>query len=373
MDVITDIRQRLSPVNIVSYSGGKDSSVVLQNVIKAILGTDKQLIIITSDTLMEIPYFNSYLKGSKQRIQDYINTTGINAKMVTVYPELKSSFWVSILGMGYPAAHMGFRWCTGKLKIEPITSYIKQITKEINYTVFVGVRSAESALRARIYKTKNYKPNHYAPILDWTAQDVWECLMGEQCPWGDHTELINVYKYSSDECVYGEKEGVCVGNARYGCWACPLQKSTQLELIGFHTNDASRYNGLREFKNMLVATANTKSYRSRIRRNGTIGCGPFLVSIREKLFSKLKSLGKMTGWQLITSKEEILIKNHWEIDRNIHNVPDDTQPLLFGILPNRPQSYPPPPEMAPPCGLEPQTHGLGSHTASSVTTQKNED
>jgi 3'-phosphoadenosine 5'-phosphosulfate sulfotransferase (PAPS reductase)/FAD synthetase len=74
--IINEIKQQLREVNIVSYSGGKDSSVVLQNVIKSISETDKQLIIVTSDTLMEIPYFNSYLEGARQRIQDYINTSG---------------------------------------------------------------------------------------------------------------------------------------------------------------------------------------------------------------------------------------------------------------------------------------------------------
>jgi len=231
--------------------------------------------------------------------------------------------------MGYPAAHMGFRWCTGKLKIDPIFHYIKQITAGKEFTVFVGVRSAESALRARIYKAKNYRPNHYAPILDWTSHDVWEYLMTEPCPWGDHAELINVYKYSSDECVYGEKGGVCVGNARYGCWACPLQKSTQLELIGYYTNEAARYNALKEFKEILVHTANTMAYRSRIRRNGTVGCGPFLVAIRKKLFTKLKNVEKITGWQLITPEEIELIRAHWTADHEIHNIPDNTQPMLW--------------------------------------------
>ncbi|MFA4904434.1 MAG: phosphoadenosine phosphosulfate reductase family protein, partial [Desulfobaccales bacterium] len=255
--LIEEIHQQLRDINIVSFSGGKDSSVMLQQIIQAIGNSNKKLYIITSDTLMEIPYFKTYLDRTRKLIQNYIQVSHLNAEMIMVYPELTNSFWVSVLGMGYPAAHMGFRWCTGKLKIDPIKNYIKQITTGKQFTVFVGVRSSESALRARIYKKKNYAPNHYAPILDWTAHDVWECLMTEPCPWGDHAELINVYKYSSDECVYGEKAGVCVGNARYGCWACPLQKSTQLELIGFHTNDVKRYNALKDFKEVLVNTANT--------------------------------------------------------------------------------------------------------------------
>ncbi|MFA4903030.1 MAG: hypothetical protein WC600_09815, partial [Desulfobaccales bacterium] len=117
-----------------------------------------------------------------------------------------------------------------------------------------------------------------------------------------------------------------------GCWACPLQKSTQLELIGFHTNDVKRYNALKDFKEVLVNTANTSAYRSRIRRNGTVGCGPFLVEIRKKLFTKLKQVEVLTGWQLITQTEEMIIKTHWLIDQEIHNVPDAKHPMLWGAV-----------------------------------------
>lgn len=329
-NVLNEIRSRLAEINIVSFSGGKDSTVVLQHVVAAMKGeTEKKLIIVNSDTLMEIPYFQDYVDRVKGRLGDYIKQAGINAEVATVHPIIKDSFWVSVLGKGYPAAHMGFRWCTGKLKIEPIVKFTRQAVSGHTFTVFVGVRSAESALRARIYKKKDYKPNHYAPILDWTSHDIWEYLMTEPCPWGDHTELINVYKYSSDECVYGEAQGVCVGNARYGCWPCPLQKVTQLDMIGYHTKDEERYRKLKEYKLLLVGCANQKSYRSRIRRNGDEGTGPFLVEVRQMLLRKLKETEAATGWQLITREEEAHIQDHWLIDQDIHDVPDPTQPMLW--------------------------------------------
>lgn len=330
MSVVDDIRSRLSDINLVSFSGGKDSTVVLQLVIEAIKGNaDKKLYIVNSDTLMEIPYFQSYVDQKKALIAEFLRENRLNGEIITVRPKTKDSFWVSVLGKGYPAAHMGFRWCTGKLKIDPITRFTRQVIKNRTYTVFVGVRRAESALRARIYKHKDYKPNHYAPILDWTSHDVWEYLMTEPCPWGDHADLINVYKYSSDECVYGEAQGVCVGNARYGCWPCPLQKATQLEMVGYHTKEQDRYIKLKDFKQLLVGCANTKSYRSIIRRNGTSGTGPFLVDVRRMLFNALKETENVTGFSLITSEEEILIRDHWATDRNVHNVPDPAQPMLW--------------------------------------------
>jgi len=328
--VVDAIRARLAEVNIASYSGGKDSSVVLQLVLAALQGTEKRLYIVTSDTRMEIPYYQAYVDRVKARIQAYIDANDVNAKLVTVTPQAADSFWTSVLGKGYPAAHMGFRWCSGKIKIEPISKYTAQVTWEKSSMVFVGVRAAESALRARIYQKHDYKPGHYAPILDWSSADVWEFLLTEPCPWGDHSELVEVYRYSSDECVYGEKQGVCIGNARYGCWACPLQKSTQLDMIAMNTSD-DRYRLLKGYKEVLTGMANQRAFRSKIRRNLTQGAGPFLVEIRKRLFADLKKLEQQTGWKLISADEEELIRKHWSVDADIHCNPCDTAPRLWDI------------------------------------------
>lgn len=336
---IQDIRAQLRPINIVSFSGGKDSSATLQLVFNALQGTDKSLVIVTSDTMMEIPFYQEYVDGVRERIRGYIEREGINASLATVRPPAASSFWVSVLGKGYPAAHMGFRWCTGVLKIDPITKFTQKLTAGSDYMVFVGVRRAESELRARIYQKKDYKPNHFAPILDWSTEDVWTYLLTEPCPWGNHEELVKVYRYSSDECVYGEKQAVCIGNARYGCWACPLQKSTQLEMIAHHTND-NRYRLLRAFKDILVNMANQTAFRSRIRRNGEDGAGPFLVEIRKQLYSLLKDLERKTGWALIKPEEELLIFGYWAREKDIHNVPCDEQPMLWTAW-----------DIAPQCGV----------------------
>ncbi len=328
--VISAIRDRLADINFVSFSGGKDSSVVLQLVLAALAGTEKQLYIVTADTRMEIPYYQHYVERVTDRIRAFIVANQIQAKVVTVSPPAKDTFWSAVLGKGYPSAHMGFRWCSGKLKIEPITRFTKSATAGKSSMVFLGVRAAESALRARIYKQQDYKPGHFAPILDWSANDVWEYLLIEPCPWGDHSELVQVYRYSSDECVYGEKQGVCVGNARYGCWACPLQNSTQLDMIAMNTGD-DRYRLLKNYKEVLTGMARKHAYRSRIRRNGSIGAGPFLVEVRQRLFADLKDLERKTSWRLITPEEEQCIRVDWTKDEKVHHCPCDTQPMLWDI------------------------------------------
>jgi len=328
--IVASIRERLRAVNVVSFSGGKDSTVTLKLVFEAMRGLPHKLYIITSDTGVEIPYFQEYVDQVKSQIAAYVEASGINAEVVTVKPRVRDTFWVSVLGKGFPAAHMGFRWCTGVLKINPIYNYIKTIISGDDYSVFLGVRAAESPQREAIYKQKDYKPNHFAPVLDWTAHDIWTYLLSSPCPWGDHAKLIEVYRYSSDECVYGEKQGVCIGNARYGCWACPLQKVGQLNMIAYHTSD-DRYLRLREFKTTLSGMAKNKSLRSVIRRNGDAGSGPFTVAIRRRLFNDLKKLERDTGWSLITAAEEEEIFRHWSVDADIHNVSDQRTPLLWDL------------------------------------------
>ncbi|MBF0488831.1 MAG: phosphoadenosine phosphosulfate reductase family protein [Nitrospirae bacterium] len=323
---IDEIKQQLRDVNVVSFSGGKDSTAVLQLVLSAIENTGKKLYILTADTFMEIPFYQSYVLDIKHRLNDYIRNKGLNAEIITVYPSYDRTFWVRTLGYGYPMPHMTFRWCTGAVKVDPIMSAVKNMPGAMT---FVGVRQVESKERASRYKVKNYQLNHFAPILYWSNSDVWEYLLTEPCPWGEnHRELVQVYRYASDECVYGLKQNVCIGNARYGCWICPLQKSIQLDLIAYHTKD-DRYLDLKKYKDAYIGYSTHYKYRSNIRRNMENGAGPFLVETRRELFEKLKELERQTGWQLITPAEEQQIFDLWVSEKDLHNIPCDLVGQLF--------------------------------------------
>ncbi len=330
MTEIQEIKEHLRPINIASVSFGKDSTATLQLVLEAMKGTGTKLYIVTSDTKMEIPFYEDYLNRQREKVQRYISENGINAEMVMVYPEPHKTYWILTLGLGYPAPHQGFRWCTGAIKTEPMEAAAAKITQGTDYMTFIGVRRAESALREKIYTSKNVDEHQYAPILDWSTEDVWTYLLTEPCPWGDHQELVKVYRYSYEECVYGAKQGVCIGNARYGCWICPLQKEAQLNMLTYFTGD-KRYLALKQYKEVYCSMSNNTAYRSRIRRNGEEGAGPFLVTVREDLYRDLKKLEARTGWQLITPDEEAQIFKHWEEDRDIHNVACNDWPILFPV------------------------------------------
>jgi len=330
MKEVQEIRARLRDINLVSLSFGKDSTSVLQLVLEALRGTHKQLYIVTADTMMEIPFYQDYMDRQREKLQAYIKRSGINAEIVTVRPSTLKTYWVRSLGFGYPAPHMGFRWCTGAIKTKPIEEATGRMTAGQEFMTFIGVRRAESELRERIYPDADVSPTKYAPIVHWSTEEVWSYLLTEPCPWGDdHRELVQVYRYASDECVYGEKQGVCIGNARYGCWICPLQKDAQLRMISYFTGDA-RYLELKRYKEVYCAMS-APAYRSRIRRNGEIAPGPFLVSVREDLYRALKRLEAETGWRLISQAEEVEIFRLWDLDSDIHNVADDSSPLLWTV------------------------------------------
>lgn len=48
---------------------------------------------------------------------------GLPVQVVKVYPNPEETFWVLLLGRGYPAPTQAFRWCTGRLKIDPAEAY----------------------------------------------------------------------------------------------------------------------------------------------------------------------------------------------------------------------------------------------------------
>src|SRR5258708_25738979 len=61
----------------------------------------------------------------------------------------EDSFWVNLIGKGYPAPRHKFRWCTERLKIKPSNRYIMSVVKSSGEAILVlGTRKAESSSRA---------------------------------------------------------------------------------------------------------------------------------------------------------------------------------------------------------------------------------
>ncbi|MDZ8110490.1 MAG: DNA phosphorothioation system sulfurtransferase DndC [Nostoc sp. DedQUE12a] len=231
---------------VVGYSGGKDSTATLQLVWNAILGLPaekrtKPIHVITTDTLVENPVVSVWVRKSLEQMRIAANEQEIPIKAHLLYPAVKDTFWVNLIGKGYPAPRNRMRWCTERLKIKPTDSFIREVIQANGEVILVlGTRKAESVKRAitmakhrewRIRDHINANPNRpnsliYLPIEDWRTDEVWIYLNQWQNPWGySNKDLFIMYRGATadNECplVVDTSTPSC-GDSRFGCWVCTI-------------------------------------------------------------------------------------------------------------------------------------------------------
>lgn len=231
---------------IIGYSGGKDSTAILQLVWGAIaeLPLDqrrKPVHVISTDTLVENPIVAAWVANSLEVMQRAAADQNMPVRPHRLTPKIANSFWVNLIGRGYPAPRHKFRWCTERLKIQPSNAFINSIVSANGEAILVlGTRKAESIRRALTMKKHEkgrvrdrLSPNSrlpgsliYTPIEDWSNDDVWFFLMQIRNPWGyNNRDLLGMYAGASadGECplVIDDSTPSC-GDSRFGCWVCTL-------------------------------------------------------------------------------------------------------------------------------------------------------
>lgn len=231
---------------VIGVSWGKDSSAVLQLVWNAIaaLPQDKRtkpIHVITTDTLVENPIVSAWVRKCLKQLEISANKQKMPIKAHLLQPEVKSTFWVCLMGKGYPAPRHQFRWCTERMKIHPANHFIRDIVRLNGETILVlGTRKAESAKRAATMKKhqanrvrEHLTPNSslpnsliYTPIEDWRNDEVWIYLNQWQNPWGSNNkDLFHLYQGATadNECplVIDTSTPSC-GDSRLGCWVCTM-------------------------------------------------------------------------------------------------------------------------------------------------------
>ena len=123
---IRKLYQRDNRPWVIGYSGGKDSTTVLQLVVESLLamkedGIDlsKKIYVISSDTMVETPLIISSINNNLKKVQEYADTFNLPIQTQLVRPSIDQTFWVNLIGKGYPVPNQSFRWCTDRMKIEP--------------------------------------------------------------------------------------------------------------------------------------------------------------------------------------------------------------------------------------------------------------
>ena len=195
--ILSQIRELYHGDNIpwvIGFSGGKDSTTVLQMLFYALSALPKHALfksihVLCNDTLVENPAIVEYVDRQLEKIKTAGKTELFSHapdlfSVVKVEPRLEDRFWVNLIGKGYPSPNRWFRWCTRRLKIKPTSDYILSTVSEYGHAIIVlGTRKAESANRAAAMKKydngqclrKHTLPNAfvYAPIADLSNQEVW--------------------------------------------------------------------------------------------------------------------------------------------------------------------------------------------------------
>ena len=111
---------------MIGYSGGKDSTLLCQLVFEMLESLPeekrwKPVYIVTSDTMVENPIVRNYMHSSSNSINEAARRDRLNILATVIYPEEDQTFWSRVIGLGYPTPEPpGFRWCTERLKINPM-------------------------------------------------------------------------------------------------------------------------------------------------------------------------------------------------------------------------------------------------------------
>ena len=323
---------------IIGFSGGKDSTMLLQVVWNALSKIDpilltRKIYVVCNDTLVENPRIVKFISATLKKVQQAANLQQLPLIVVQTTPKLDDSFWVRLVGLGYPAPNRFYRWCTERLKINPTTRLIQEkIGENGEAIILLGTRSAESSKRAVSMRKHELKyqrlrkhslPNAYvyAPIKDVTTNEVWQYLNQVHPPWGGtHKELVTLYRNASaGDCplVIDHTTPSC-GHSRFGCWVCTVvNKDKSME--GLIENGEEWMMPLWDIRNFLIETRdNPETWREKQRRSGEIHeryWGPYKFSTRVEILRRIltaqKEIQKVEGIELITHQEMVLIQYHW--------------------------------------------------------------
>jgi DNA sulfur modification protein DndC len=356
-DIYEEIRQvYLSDTRpwIIGYSGGKDSTAALQLVWNALADLpsgkrSKPVYVIASDTLVETPVIVDYIDTTLSRVNETAQAKQMPFSAVKVQPQVSQTFWVNLIGRGYPAPQQQFRWCTDRMKIKPADRFIREkVSQHGEVIVVLGVRRSESMTRAQVMSLHEIKGSilsrHtrfsgafvYTPIRDFSLDDVWSYLLQTPCPWGNNNrDLVALYRTAnSGECplVVDDTTPSC-GNSRFGCWVCTVvsQDKTMEALID---SGEEWMEPLLEVRNLLASTQDPevkpkyREYKRRTgfvsfnRNNGKMVPGPYKLEFCREVLRKLlhaqlqvRKSGPDPSAELIGHEELFEIRRIWRTER----------------------------------------------------------
>ena len=338
---------------IIGFSGGKDSTVLLTLVwlcLKKLKETipnyrfKRDIHVVCNDTMVENPIISSYVEDVLVFIEKAALEQGLPIRVKKTTPKLDETFWINVIGRGYPVPNNTFRWCTDRLKIRPTSGFLhEQIDEKGEAIVLLGTRYAESQNREKTMRKHeiegsrlsphNSSPNTktYAPIKNLLLEEIWYIINTFESPWGfDNSTLFKIYSDASSddyECptVVTTKEHKSCGQSRFGCWTCTVVKEDK-SMSSLIESGQDWMKPLLTFRNELQQERNKSVNRESTRRNGQLAIneegmnqGNYTPEYRHKMLKKLLMIQKEVQiekplFNLITNQELIAIQVIWNRD-----------------------------------------------------------
>lgn len=352
---------------MVGYSGGKDSTAAVQLVWMALENLPqkdrkKPIHIMNTDTLVESPVVSKWVEKSLESMKVEAEKRDLPIIPERLIPDYNNTFWVNLIGRGYPFPRMKYRWCTDRLKIQPVNNFIKNKIAEHGEIVLVlGTRKQESSRRNRTMINLEKKrvrellsPNPtlanelvFSPMEDWKDDDVWAFLMQYKNPWNySNKDLLTMYRGATadNECpLQVDKSTQSCGKSRFGCWVCTMvEKDKSMEAMIANDQEKEWMSSLLEFRNEFGNEEGDRERRSFRRMNGNLQGnygklfhGPYKKEVREQWLERLLSIQKdintngpeeFRSLELIRIEELQAIRRIWVNDKHEF---DDTLPKIY--------------------------------------------
>lgn len=277
-----------------AFSGGKDSHVLLGIYLCwcKIRGKNLQLKVVFSDTFLE-----------SSRLYDLVDSAAklcgnLSIPFLKVHPAIEKTFWVRLIGLGYPVPNYRNRWCTKDLKTKPM--------QRIGGIVLAGSHEGESTKRTARLKSCGSSEcgidkiaNKVEPLTVWQNCDIWDWIIlfsDEALYQGASHNLMSLYDITESE----------AGSLRMGCFMCPVVKA---ERIIKQVNDGI----IPAFAIQVRELIEQLRIAPRINSPRHNKAGAILVDTRKDFWAKLQPyISELKEYKWITTEEIRLIEEMLE-------------------------------------------------------------